>query len=444
MPTAADLTGGQLSEQQVVSIVEARAALNIWEGAIRSGKTIASIVAWLGHLRRMRDAEGEPFIFGRTRDSIARNIFAPLRSVPLMRALAPPSSTHYTSGAPTAKVLGQDVHVLGANDRQAEEKLRGLTGKSAYGDELTVLPAPFFRQATGRLSVDGAALFGTTNPDNPGHWLRTEYLDRPRTQGRYTPDPDDPAQADVLDFAAWHFELRDNPFVSAKFVRDREAEYTGLWYRRMILGEWVQAEGAIYDSWDPARHVVDVLPPLERVLGTGVDYGTTNPFAAVTLAITRDGRLCVAREFGHDSRRAAGRQLTDAEYSRDLRAWLDDGERQLGDRGRWLIIDPSAASFAVQLHRDGARGVTDADNAVQDGIRLVASLLATGRLVVHRSCASLIREVPGYVWDDRAAERGEDKPTKANDHWLDALRYVTLTTQGMWRHDVPITPYAPV
>jgi PBSX family phage terminase large subunit len=433
MPTAAELTGGQFSEQQVISLVEAQAQINIWEGAIRSGKTIGSIVCWLNHLRRMREAEGEPFVFGRTRDSIDRNVFAPIRSVPLLRALAPPSSTSYTSGAPTAKILGQTVHVLGSNDRQAEEKLRGLTGKSAYADEITVLPHPMFRQATGRLSVPGAALFGTTNPDNPNHWLRTEYLDRPHTQGRYVPAEDD---AQVLDLAQWHFTLDDNPFVSARYKRDRKAEYTGLWYRRMILGEWVQAEGAIYESFDPARHVVDELPRLDRVLVAGVDYGTVNPLAAVMLAVTADGRLAVTREYRHDSR-SARRQLTDAEYSVALRDWLALDE----DRPRWITVDPSAASFSEQLHRDGVRGVTDADNSVADGIRLVASLFATGRLIIHRSCAGLIGEIPGYSWDDKAAQKGIDKPIKVADHSVDALRYAVLTTHAAWRRSVPLTQW---
>ena len=74
MASAHELTGGQFSEQQVICLVEAVAGINILEGAIRSGKTIASIIAWGRHLDRMRDAEGEPFLIARTRDSAARNV----------------------------------------------------------------------------------------------------------------------------------------------------------------------------------------------------------------------------------------------------------------------------------------------------------------------------------------------------------------------------------
>ena len=400
-------------------MIEAQCRICLWEGAIRSGKTIVSLASWLTHLAQTRDVLGEAFVFGRTRDSVARNVFAPLVNVPLLRALAP--DTHYTPGAPTAQVIGQTVHVLGASDRQAEEKLRGMTGRSAYGDELTVLPAPFFRQVLGRLSAAGARMYGTTNPDNPGHWLKVDYLDR----------------VDELDLATWHFTIDDNPHLDPAYVASIKTEYTGLWYRRMILGEWVQAEGAIYEAWDDDLHIVDELPQIDRVLAVGVDYGTTNPFAAVTLALTSDGRLAVTREYRHDSK-AARRSLTDAEYSSELRTWLAAGSEPL-----LVAVDPSAASFHEQLFRDRVRGVTDADNSVIDGIRLVASLLGTGRLIVHRSCAGLIREFSGYSWDDKAAQKGEDKPIKVNDHSLDALRYAITTSQHMWRRAVPLSRWQP-
>jgi PBSX family phage terminase large subunit len=421
MPSAVELTGGALSAQQVRSIAEAHARINIWEGSIRSGKTVGSLLRWLMHVAAMRDSPGELFMFGRTRDSIARNVFGPLRDRSLFGPLA--RQIDYTSGAPTATILGQTVHVLGANDRQAEEKVRGLTGKGAYGDEITTIPEPFFKQSLGRLSVRGAKLFGTTNPDNPAHWLRREFLLR----------------AGDLDLATWHFTIDDNPHLDPEYVRAIKAEYVGLWYRRFILGHWVQSEGAIYESFDENVHVVDELPEIAQVLACGIDYGTTNPFAAVMLALTRDGRLAVTREYRHDPK-VVRRQLTDAEFSAALREWLDADDA--GGVPRWLAVDPSAESFQLQLHRDGVRGVVDADNAVQDGIRLVASLLATRRLVIHRSCRGLIDELPGYAWDDAAANKGEDKPVKANDHSCDALRYAVTTTQAAWRRQVPLTPYA--
>lgn len=427
MTGALNITGGALSAQQVRSIAESHARINIWEGSIRSGKTVGSLLRWLMHVAKVRDLPGELFMFGRTRDSVARNVFGPLRDRTLFGPLA--RQIEYTNGAPTASILGQTVHVLGANDKQAEEKVRGLTGKGAYGDEVTTIPEPFFKQSLGRLSVRGAKLFATTNPDNPAHWLRKDYLLRPRRR------PGMPARDGELDLASWHFTIDDNPHLDPDYIRNIKAEYVGLWYRRFILGDWVQSEGAIYEAFDEHRHVVDTLPPIARTIAAGIDYGTTNPFAAVMLAITVDGRLAVTREWRHDPR-TARRQMTDAEFSTAIRKWLVDG-----DRPRWLAVDPSAESFQLQMHRDGVKGITDADNAVADGIRLVASLLGTGRLIVHRSCRGLIDELPGYAWDDREAAKGIDKPVKVNDHSVDALRYSIATTHKVWRRFVPLTPF---
>jgi phage terminase large subunit len=103
----------------------------------------------------------------------------------------------------------------------------------------------------------------------------------------------------------------------------------------------------------------------------------------------------------------------------------------------WTIVDPSASSYIEQLHRDGVTGVTAADNSVLDGIRTVSSLFSTGDLLVHESARGLIDELPGYSWDDAAAEKGEDKPIKENDHSCDALRYGVRTTEALWRPYLP-------
>jgi hypothetical protein len=98
-----------------------------------------------------------------------------------------------------------------------------------------------------------------------------------------------------------------------------------------------------------------------------------------------------------------------------------------------LFVDPSAASFINQLWADGVPGVARAVNDVLDGIRSVSVALGSGLLSVHRSCAGLVTELPGYAWDDKAAKKGEDKPLKVNDHSCDALRYALHSTAHDWR-----------
>lgn len=398
-----------LSPKQVDSIMEAQAFQNLWEGSVRSGKTIASLIRWLAFVAD-RPESGELVMVGRTRDSLARNVFGPLTDPSIFGTLAHDIS--YTSGAPTATVLGRTVHALGANDAQAEPKVRGLTCAGAYVDELTTLPRTFYDQLNARCSIEGSKIFGTTNPDNPNHWARKEYLQRPREQR----------------LRSWHFVMDDNPGLTDAYKARQKAAHRGLFYKRNVLGLWVMAEGAIYDMFDEQRHVVDTLPEM-RHYWLGVDYGTVNPFSAVLLGLGVDDRLYVCAEYRHDSRQAQ-RQMTDAQYSTAVRAWLDD----LGIVPEWTFIDPSAASFMRQMWTDGHPGLRKGKNEVSDGIRSVASALAAGLLYVHESCVGLLDELPGYVWDEKAAELGEDKPVKENDHSCDALRYAVHSTARYWRH----------
>lgn len=408
-----------LSPRQVQAIVESDARVNVLTGSIRSGKTTSSLVRWLIYVADP-PLGGALVIIGRTRDSVARNVFGPLQDRSLFGPLADMSS--YTAGAPTGVILGRTVYILGASDAKAEKVLRGLTVAGAYVDEATVIPEEFFTQLLGRMSVPGAQLFATTNPDNPAHWLKRRFLDR----------------ADEIGWRVFQFTLRDNPALTADYVAAVSAEFTGLWFRRFILGEWVAAEGAVYDMWDPARHVVPwaSLPPMDRLLAIGVDYGTTNATAAVLLGLGQN-RLWLVDEYRHDPAKTNTR-LTDGQLSAGIRDWLAQPHLphplgQAEPRIEWVAVDPAAASLKLQLHTDGVPNVTDADNDVAYGIRTVASLLASGRLAVSDRCAGWIVEAPGYSWDPKATEKGEDKPVKVADHSLDAGRYAVTTTEALWR-----------
>lgn len=420
-----------LSPTQVRSIVESTARINVWTGAIRSGKTVSSLLAFLIYLDTDCPRSGVVFIVGQSRTTIERNLIEPLQDPSVFGALA--AHVHHTPGADTAVILGRTVALVGASDVKAFRRIRGANGAAAYVDEATLLPAGFLTELLGRMSLPGARLFMTTNPDGPAHWLKVEYLD----------------QAGGLNLRHFTFTLDDNPSLDPAYVAAIKAEHKGLWYRRLILGEWVAAEGTVYEAWDPDRMVVDGLPGIDRWLALGVDYGTTNPLDAVLVGRGKDPddgltRLYVGAEWRHDPKVAKVR-LTDAQHSANLREWLGqlalDPERpdQVGVRPDFWTVDPSAASFLEQLVADRVRGIQPADNAVLDGIRTVSSLMGADRLRVHSSCVPLIRELASYSWDDKATQEGQDKPLKVADHAADALRYAIHTTQSLWRPHVPLT-----
>jgi PBSX family phage terminase large subunit len=410
-----------LSPKQIRSVVEAQdAPIALWSGAVSSGKTIASLVGFLGALVAAPD-HGLVVIIGKTLQTIERNIIDPLQSVHLFGALA--KQVSHTTGSTTAVILGRTVHLVGANDVRAEGRIRGATIALAYVDEATLLPQGFWMMLLSRLRVgDQSRLLATTNPDGPFHWLRKDFILKGTDVG----------------LRNWHFTLDDNPTLSPAYVARLKKQYVGLWYRRFILGEWCLAQGAVYDMFDEDRNVIDVLPYMRRWLAVGIDYGTVNPFSAILMGLGDDGHMYAVSEYRYDSA-TAFRQQTDAQYSTDVRQWLANVRRpgEIGNgRGvspEWIFVDPSAASFMTQLWSDRVPNVTPGINDVLDGIRSVGVALGSGLLRIHRSCAGLLGELPGYAWDEKAAERGEDKPLKIQDHSADALRYAVHSTAHEWR-----------
>lgn len=417
-----------ISDKQACSIRESVGRVNIWEGSIRSSKTIASLIRFMIFVATAPYG-GQLVVIARTRETAARNVFAALQDLALFPRWFT-DQVHYTAGAPTAVILGRVIYVIGASDAKAEKVLRGLTVAGAYVDEVTVIPEEFFTQLLGRMSVPGAQLFGTTNPDNPAHWLKRKYLDR---------------IADLPDWRTWHFTLKDNPSLTAEYIESISREFTGLWYRRFILGEWVAAEGAIFDMWDPDQHVTDwaALPPMRRLLGVGVDFGTTNATAGILLGVSdrhdrygqRTGSdLWLVDEYRYDPATSQARK-TNEQLSGELRAWMNGPHLPYPTHlvPEWVFIDPAAASFMVQLQADGVPNVTHADNTVSYGIGTVASLLSSGRLRTTTRTPGFNQEAPGYSWDPKYTLKGEDKPLKVADHSLDAGRYVITTTESVWR-----------
>lgn len=412
-----------ISPKQHLSMVQSTARINIWTGAIRSGKTISSLLRWLQFVANEAPQSGILFMVGQTLQTIQRNLLDPLADPAIYGPLA--RYVHYTPGADFAWIMGRKVALVGATDVKAFKRIRGATSAGAYVDELTLLPPNFLTELLGRMSLKGAKLFGTTNPDGPAHWLKVEYIDRARELG-------------IRHFT---FTLDDNPSLDPEYVESIKREHSGLWYQRLILGKWVAAEGVVYDAWSPDAHIVKDMPRIDRWFSVGLDYGTTNPLDAVLLGRGTDEhgvtRIYAGSEWRHDPKVAKIR-LTDAQHSSNLQEWLqqtprEDGSGDRGVRPDFICIDPSAASFTEQLLADRVPGLAPADNHVLDGIRTVSSLIATDRLRVHESCKPLISELSSYSWDDKATEKGEDKPLKVADHAVDALRYGIHTTQTLWR-----------
>jgi PBSX family phage terminase large subunit len=367
----------------------------ILEGAVRSGKTYVSLWKWLRNITYGKP--GEYCMLSRTYDTFKRNLLPQLT-----RMIG--SDARYYAGKREMHLWDKTIHIIGADDERAEAKLRGSTFMGAYVDEATIIPESVFKMLISRCAMGGGQIIATTNPDSPYHWVKKDYIDN------------------NSDVKTWQFTLDDNPELSSDEKAYLRRQYKGLWYQRFIEGKWVQAEGAIYDFFDQKLHIMDFPQSTAQFYIVGIDYGTTNPCAFVLIGINfnKFPNIWVEDEYYYDSK-VHQMQKTDAEYAENLQRFIKNRSIKA------IYIDPSAASFRLELQKAGVQNLFEAENEVIDGIRFVAKYLDQGTLKICRKCDNLIKEFQSYVWDAKSLKSGIDRPLKENDHALDALRYALYT-----------------
>jgi PBSX family phage terminase large subunit len=387
-------------------------------GSVRSGKTIAMIDGFI--IWALSEFENENFILaGRSIGALKRNVLNPLFAILRAKGI---EYRYVRSDEHFIQIGTNTFYCFGASTEASQDTLQGLTAAGALGDEVALMPWSFVEQMIARCSVDGSKLWFNCNPEGPNHKVKTELIDK----------------ADEKMILVLQFVLDDNLTLSQK-IKDRYKRlFAGLMYKRYILGLWVLAEGVIYDMFDADKHVrkdADGPLPTMREWYMSIDYGTAgSDFVAILIGIGEDDRLYFVREWRWNSKEKQ-RRLSDLQYSKRLRAWIDSLKKELGDcEPRKIYPDPSAASFIVQMYDDGWQGVTPADNSVLDGIRYFSTLISADRWRIHESCSDAIDEFHSYIWDEKAQERGEDKPLKQRDHSCDAGRYGVMGTRRITRH----------
>lgn len=391
------------SAKALNSIYDSNARINIWEGAVRSSKTINSIIRWIIFTQEA-PPNGKLVMSGVTATTLKRNV------LDVIIDIVGTKNARYNKATQEFKLYDKTIEIIGANDARAESKIRGMTMSGFYGDEVTLLPEPFFRMILSRLSVKNAKAFLTTNPDNPFHWFKKDFLDR-----------------SGLNLKRFTFLLEDNLSLDPAYVASLKKEYTGIWYKRFIEGLWVLAEGVVYDMFDEGIHCDNVLA-IEQAQPHGkfanyivsIDYGTTNPCTFGLYGFngySDNDKIYLVKEYYYDSKET-GKTKTDAEYRKDLEEFIKDGNRKI----LGVYIDPSAASFIAEC-RDAGIHTTSAINDVLNGIRFVGSLLHRRRYVIDYRAKKTIAEYSAYLWDEKAALVGDDVPKKKNDHACDRDRY---------------------
>ena len=370
----------------------------VCDGAVRSGKTMAMGLSFF--LWACVSFDNQRFgVCGKTISSLRRNVLSEI--LPRLEGLGATWKEKRTENLVTVRFLGREnkFYVFGGRDESSASLIQGITFAGILLDEVALMPRSFVEQACARCSVAGSRLWFNCNPAGPSHWFYQTWI----------------LEAEQRNCLRLHFTMEDNPSLTAQIRQRYERLYTGVFYRRFILGQWAQAEGRVYDFFEP--EMVQPVPkgPFDRWY-VSCDYGTVNP-TSMGLWGRCGGIWYRVKEFYFSSRREQ-KQMTDEEYARALQTLV--GERSVAG----VIVDPSAASFIEVLRRRGWR-VIKADNDVLSGIRLTSDALKEGRIVICEGCADCLRELDEYVWD--LSSGNKDRVKKEHDHAMDDMRYFVST-----------------
>ena len=373
----------------------------IADGSVRSGKTVSmsiSFVFWA--MATFTDCNFA--LCGKTVRSCRRNVIKPLINMLKHRYdIKDKRSENLLIISKDGK--SNTFYIFGGKDESSQDLIQGVTLAGVLLDEVALMPRSFVEQALARCSIEGARFWFNCNPDNPNHWFYREWV----------------LKAPEKHALRLKFLMDDNLSLSDKVKQRYYSLYQGTFYRRFILGEWVIAEGLVYQDYND--HIKEKLwnGNPDELVGTwyiSMDYGTINPCSMGLWCVT-DNEAIRVDEYYYNSRKE-GYQRTDEEHYAEL-------DKLAGDRYiERVIIDPSAASFKATIKRHGKFYVKSAKNDVINGIRTTSQMLSNGRIKIGVKCKASQEEFGMYRWDEKAEV---DKVVKENDHAMDDIRYFAYT-----------------
>lgn len=419
-----------LSKRQNEYIKCANHRWNVKSGAVRSGKSYVDTAYVIPF--RIRERAGQPglnVILGVSKETIERNVLAPMREIYTDKLVGFINSRNVVS------LFGEEAYCLGAEKVSQVAKIQGASIKYCYGDEIAKWNKEVFQMLKSRLDKPNSCFDGSCNPETPTHWLK-EFID-----------------SDV-DMYLQHYTLFDNPHLPKEFVDSLCKEYEGtIYYDRLILGLWKRAEGAIYRKFadNPNQFMCKIVERYNKEdvgvqqiqkseitsIEIGVDFGGnvsghsfvargyTDNYTLVVCLISKrimakdveedidsnllDALLCefIGEVIENYSEHRSGYCNVEAVYWDNAETVLGNSIRNaVGKKYPWIIVR------AAKKKR------------IKDRIDCTLRLMGARRFFLTQDCKSLELALSEAVWNQKILDRDERLDDGSSDiDTLDAMEY---------------------
>lgn len=356
---------------------------------LESGKTYVLIFVFLMHISKFKD-KGYSFILGgTTQASIRRNILNDLESI-LGKSITLSKDNHF-------KLFGNKIYCFDGANADAYKKVRGFTSYGAFLNEATTLHDSFVKECISRCSGEGARIYMDTNPENPTHTVKVDYVDKDGQR----------LSNGQLNIRAFNFTLYDNTFLNKEYVESIVASTpSGMFTDRDILGIWVASEGVVYQDFNKQKHYVKDISNIQfKKYFAGVDFGWEHYGSMVVVGLSTDNKYYLLKEHAY--------QHKDIEY------WINIAKDIKAEYGNInFYCDHARPDYINKLLVNGIRAI-NAKKDVLEGISTIATLFKTDKLLILENNVKRFKEeIYNYVW-----KTGKDEPVKVYDDVLDSLRY---------------------
>ena len=378
----------------------------IADGAVRSGKTVVmapSFVMWA-----MENFDECDFaICSKTIGSLKRNVLNTLKKQ--LHSLKYRYEHKRNENLLIVSKNGKTnyFYLFGGKDEASQDLIQGMTLAGIFFDEVALMPYSFVDQGLARCSVEGSKFWFNCNPKNPKHWFKLEFIDKLKEKK----------------LLYLHFTMEDNLTLSETLKERYRRMFTGVFFKRNVLGLWCTAEGAIYEVYINNKEAFYTDEPDFDYIQIGMDFGGNG--SAHTL---------VATGLKHNysklttliSKRIPAQGVTPDQLMNIVKEFIATVQSTYG------IVSYIYPDSAEQTLINGIKEMcykefphiivrNSIKNEIIDRIRCTTMLMACGIFFMTRNCKTLEDAFENAVWNDKPKEQGKDERLDDGTSDIDTL-----------------------